>query len=355
VTHQIHPSPQPSPSRGEGAKRIGIVAIGRNEGERLKRCLQSVVGCGANVAYVDSNSSDGSVALARELGVAVVELDMSIPFTAARARNEGLAKLLVLDPQCELVQFVDGDCEVAAGWLDRAAAELLADEKLAVVCGRRRERFPDASVYNKLCDIEWDTPIGAAKSCGGDAMMRVAALTQVGGFDASVIAGEEPELCVRLRQAGAGWTIRRIDAEMTLHDAAMTRFSQWWKRMVRSGHAYAQGAAMHGGPPERHYVRERRRIIFWGMLLPTLIVALAWPTRGWSLLLLGGYAILYWRVAQRARRRGLPAGDARLYARHMVVGKFAEAQGLITFWRSRLLGRRTKLIEYKSPAPSPAQ
>src|SRR5205814_6463645 len=143
---------------------------------------------------------------------------------------------------------VDGDCEVLAGWLDRAVAELLADEKLAVVCGRRRERFPEASVYNKLCDIEWDTPIGQAKSCGGDAMMRVAAVKQVGGFDASVIAGEEPELCVRLRQAG--WTVRRIDAEMTLHDAAMTRFSLWWKRMIRGGHAYAQGAALHGRPPE---------------------------------------------------------------------------------------------------------
>ena len=332
--------------------RIGIVAIGRNEGDRLRRCLESAVGRAGTVVYVDSNSSDGSVALAREIGAAVVELDLSTPFTAARARNEGLAKLLALDPQCEFVQFVDGDCEIASGWIGRAAASLAADGTLAAVCGRRRERYPEASPYNKLCDIEWDTPIGEARACGGDAMMRVSALTQVGGFDASVIAGEEPELCVRLRQAG--WKILRLDAEMTLHDAAMTRFGQWWRRMVRGGHAYAQGRAMHGAPPERHWVRENRRIAFWGLILPVIVLALAWPTRGISLALLGGYAVLWWRTHGHARRRGLAAADARLYATHMVIGKFAEAQGMLTYWKSRVLGRRTRIIEYKAPAPASA-
>jgi GT2 family glycosyltransferase len=331
--------------------RIGIVAIGRNEGERLRKCLQSAVGRAGQVVYVDSHSSDGSVAMAREIGASVVELDLSIPFTAARARNEGFQKLLALDPQCEFVQFVDGDCEIVVGWIERAAEELAAQERLGVVCGRRRERHPEASPYNTLCDIEWDTPVGEAKACGGDAMMRVSALTQVGGFDASVIAGEEPELCVRLRQRG--WKVLRVNAEMTLHDAAMTRFGQWWRRMVRGGHAYAQGRQMHGAPPERHWERENRRIVFWGLILPILVLALAWPTRGLSLILLGGYAVLWWRTLNHARRRGLAPVHAQLYARHMVIGKFAEAQGLITFWLSHLLGRRTRLIEYKSALPSP--
>src|SRR3954454_9220341 len=131
---------------------LGVIAIGRNEGERLRRCLGSVVGrAGCVVVYVDSNSTDGSVALAREMGADIVELDMSIPFTAARARNEGLKRLLEIGPQCEFVQFVDGDCEIVAGWLERAANELANNEKAAVVCGRRRGRFPEASVYNRLC------------------------------------------------------------------------------------------------------------------------------------------------------------------------------------------------------------
>ena len=183
-------------------------------------------------------------------------------------------------------------------------------------------------------------------------MMRVAAFKQVGGFDASVIAGEEPELCVRLRRAG--WKVRRIDAEMTLHDAAMTRFGQWWKRMVRGGHAYAQGTFMHGGGPEWHWVRESRRIVVWGIGLPLLILALLIPSNGLSLALLSAYLVLWRRVFRAAKRdRGLSDADARLYADHMVMGKIPEAIGMLTFHKSRLLGRWTKLIEYKSAAPPP--
>jgi GT2 family glycosyltransferase len=174
------------------------------------------------------------------------------PFTAARARNEGLARLLEGGP-LDYVQFIDGDCALQPGWIDTAQAFLDENPQAAVVHGRRRERYPEATVYNQLCDWEWDRPPGQAISCGGDAMMRVAAFQAVGGYDPHLIAGEEPELCVRLR--AAGWQIWCLDAEMTLHDAAMTRFGQYWRRARRAGHAYAEGAAMHGAPPERHGVR----------------------------------------------------------------------------------------------------
>ncbi len=238
---------------------LGAVAIGRNEGERLRRCLVSLIERVEHTVYVDSGSTDGSVELARSLGVAVVALDLSVPFTAARARNEGWTALRRVHPDLEYVQFVDGDCEVVEGWLETAHATLAGRPQLGVVCGRRRERFPEASIYNRLADIEWDTPVGEADACGGDAMMRLAALVEVGGFDPTVIAGEEPELCVRLRRAG--WRIERLGTEMTLHDAAMSHFSQWWRRALRAGHSFAEGAHRHGGAPERHWVRESRRIL----------------------------------------------------------------------------------------------
>lgn len=223
---------------------IGVVVIGRNEGKRLERCLDSVRRTDAAIVYVDSGSTDGSPSMARGKGADVVDLDLSRPFTAARARNEGFRRLVASRPDIEFVQFVDGDCEVVSGWLEAARTFLVAHETYAVVCGRRRERFPDRSVYNRMCDEEWDTPVGDAQACGGDAMMRVVALAAVNGYRDGLIAGEEPELCVRLRQSG--WRIHRLDQEMTLHDAAMTRFSQWWRRTLRSGHAYAEGAWIHG-------------------------------------------------------------------------------------------------------------
>lgn len=323
---------------------VGVVIIGRNEGDRLRRCLESVDGHGA-VVYVDSNSSDSSVSLARQMGVQVVELDMSVPFSAARARNEGFAKLRQCSPHLPFVQFADGDCELVDGWMELAAGELHADPTLAAVAGRRRERYPDATLYNRLCDIEWNTPVGDAKACGGDAMMRADVFEKLGGFDASVIAGEEPELCVRMR--AAGHKIRRIDAEMTLHDAAMTRFSQWWQRMKRSGHAYAQGAEMHGGPPEKHWTREVRSILVWGLLVPLTALALAWPTQGWSLILFLGYGFPVFRARRYYRTRGFSVKDASLAAAFDVLAKFPQLGGLIKFYHNRFFAKQSSLIEYK--------
>jgi GT2 family glycosyltransferase len=332
--------------------KFGVVAIGRNEGERLRRCLQSIGTDAAAVVYVDSASTDGSVALARSLGVETVELDMDIPFTAARARNEGFQRLLLIAPQLELVQFIDGDCEIVPGWLEHASQALEARPDTAVVCGRRRERFPEASVYNRLCDLEWDTPIGEAEACGGDAMMRIEPLRAAGGYRNSLIAGEEPELCLRLRTAG--WKIVRLDAEMTLHDAAMTRFGQWWKRMVRAGHAFAEVSWLHRAEPLRMWNRETRSNWFWGLVLPLLSVVPAWWTFGLSLLLLLGYTVLGWRIYRGRRRRGDPGKTAALYALFCVLGKFASVAGQLRYHWHRLLARPSTLIEYKQASTPPA-
>jgi GT2 family glycosyltransferase len=330
--------------------RLGIVAIGRNEGERLRRCLESVAGLGHAVVYVDSGSTDGSVERARALGAEVVELDLSVPFTAARARNAGFERLERVAPGVELVQFVDGDCEVAPGWLTRACTVLAERPDVAVVAGRRRERHRDETRYNRLADLEWDTPIGEADACGGDAMIRAEAFRRAGGYDPTIIAGEEPELCLRIRRAG--WKVLRIDAEMTVHDMAMTRFAQWWRREVRNGHADAEAAARHGRGPERHSRRETRSVLFWGVGVPTATAILAWPTGGLSLALLAGYPALFVKTERYYRRiRGWPAPDARLYAAACVAGKFPRAIGLARYWAGRIGRRPSRIIEYRGAEP----
>ena len=189
------------------------------------------MGRGFAIVYVDSDSADGSVELARSLGAEVVQLDLTRPFTAARARNEGFERLSQINPDMRFVQFVDGDCEVAKGWIATALQVLQENPEVGVVCGRRRERFPEQTVYNHLADLEWDSPVGEAKACGGDAMMRVEAIRKVGGYNPLIIAAEDDEVCLRIRREG--WKVLRLDCEMTLHDMAMTRFGQWWRRSTR--------------------------------------------------------------------------------------------------------------------------
>ena len=332
---------------------IGVVAIGRNEGDRLRRCLEALVGRAGPIVYVDSGSTDDSVAMARALGVEVVELDISIPFTAARGRNAGFERLGEAGDGPRHVMFLDGDCEVADGWLERAARELDDRPDVAVVCGWRRERYPEQSVYNRLVDVEWTPPVGEVDACGGDAMMRSSAFREAGGFDPSVPAGEEPELCRRLRRAG--WKVVRVDAEMTWHDSAMTRFGQWWRRQVRNGYGAQDVVSRFGGGAD----------LFRGQLRS----AWAW-TLGWSSataaagalgLALGGpvagaagagivgaaLPIQMARLAIKGLRRGMSAGTALAYGALTMVAKWAQLSGQLGFLRDRAAGRRARLIEYK--------
>ncbi|MEO8342872.1 MAG: glycosyltransferase [Gallionella sp.] len=328
--------------QGDSERPFGVVAIGRNEGMRLKNCLASVIHQARQVVYVDSGSTDGSVNLARDMGVAVVELDLSIPFTAARARNEGVARLRELVPDIRYIQFVDGDCEVVSSWLDQAVNFLAKHSDAAVVCGRRRERFPERSVYNTLCDIEWDTPTGQTKACGGDAMMRADAFAAVQGYRASLIAGEEPELCVRLR--AAHWKIWRIDGEMVLHDANMTRFSQWWKRTLRAGHAYAEGASLHGSSAERHWIKEVRSNWWWGLSFPVILLAASLQPVLLILILL--YPLQMWRIYQKSNLHRTPY-ERKLFAIFCVLAKLPLMLGQLKFNLNAMIGKSSRLIEYK--------
>jgi GT2 family glycosyltransferase len=326
--------------------RLGVVVIGRNEGQRLVRCLGSLPFRDDRVVYVDSGSTDGSAEYSRGLGVEVVALDMDHPFTAARARNEGVATLLRAHSDLRYIQFVDGDCEIREGWMEASEACLDSSPAVVAVCGRRRERYPDRSVFNRLTDMEWDTPPGRADSCGGDALIRVSALQQVGGYDSTLIAGEEPDLCHRMSRLGG--LIMRLDVEMTMHDADLRHFGQWWKRSKRAGHAYAENYYNHREDGKGFKRKELVSNLVWGLALPLTAVGGIGLSGGLSLFALGAYIALWQRVKSHRRSRGDSAEAADLYARYCVVGKVAQAQGAIMFFWNRLTrGEQSTLIEYK--------
>ena len=315
------------------ANALASVVIGRNEGDRLRRALDALKGTG-DLVYVDSASTDESVTIAEAAGADVVALNQSAPFSAARGRNAGFAHLREKGRLTRYVQFVDGDCEVSEYWLDAAAKTLDEQPDAAIVCGRLRERDREATIFNRLCDMEWDMPRGEVPFSGGIFMGRATAFEQVGGFDASVVAGEEPELCLRLRQNG--WKILRIDQDMAWHDAAMDSFSQWWRRNVRNGHAFAEGADRHGRTAQRHWVRETLSNWFWGLIWPLMVLALAWPTIGLSLLGLLAYPLMVLRIAWRRHRGGDRWSDAWLYGAFTMLGKLPNALGQLKYWCHRI-------------------
>jgi glycosyltransferase involved in cell wall biosynthesis len=327
--------------RGLGSATVGVVMIGRNEGERLVACLRSVAPLGLPMVYVDSASTDHSREVARSARAEVVELNLSRPFTAARARNEGAAALIRRTPSLRYIQFIDGDCEIVAGWIDKAKSVLNSRPEVVAVCGQRSERYPDRSFYNRLCNKEWNTPVGEALACGGDAMMRVDAFMAVGGFDDSMVAHEEPELCARLRNRQG--IILRIEGPMTLHDANIMRFSQWWRRNVRAGFGYAQAVVRAPGSPKAE-IALLRRALTWSLLpLPIAIaLLLGWTLAGIALFFL--YPLQFARLSVRERGMGYPLAFKN--AALSLIGKFAETLGLIKFGMDTLRGRRRGAILY---------
>jgi GT2 family glycosyltransferase len=322
--------------------RTGLVVIGRNEGSRLTRCLDSLAEHASRCVYVDSGSTDGSVNEARRRGVEVVELDMSRPFTAARARNTGFRRLMQIVPDMQYVHFFDGDCEIHKLWVGKAQRFMDGRTDIGIVYGVQTERHPERSVYNRLLDIEWDTPRGEVRSSGGLLMCRRPLFEKLNGFREDLIAGEDPEFCLRARQAGA--LIWHLDEPMAIHDGEMSRFSQWWKRAKRAGYAYAEGARLHGDPPERHFVKERNSILFWALGVPAAILLASLLFSPWALLGFLVYPLQVWRIARRGRR------DARinwLYAFFVVLGKFPELSGCLKHYRDHLGNSPRRLIEYK--------
>ena len=324
---------------------VGAVVIGRNEGERLKRCLLSVLSQIETVVYVDSGSSDGSPEYAASLGIEVVNLDLTVPFSAGRARNEGFKSLTRLDKSIKYVQFIDGDCELCPGWVSDGLNFLAAADAYAVVYGRVKERYPETSVYNWLYDAEWRGAEGEALSCGGIFLSRVESFSDVDGFNTDMVAGEEPEMCYRLRQKG--WRLYSLSRDMTFHDAAMFQFSQWWKRSVRSGLAYAHGCYLHRKDKNPHHLRQNVRILCWTLLPSLAMLLLALVVGSWALLCIMIYPIQVFRqyikmtVVFRNHRRALQ------YAFFNTIEKLAQFGGQVLFIRLLLPSRKLQIIEYK--------
>jgi glycosyltransferase involved in cell wall biosynthesis len=331
---------------------ISVVVIGRNEGERLEHCLRSVQaadtgGNAIELIYVDSDSTDGSPERARALGARVLRVQPTRP-SAAIGRNAGWRAATGSQ-----VLFLDGDTLLEPDFLPAALREIETSPEIAVVWGHRREIAPSASLYNRVLDLDWIYPPGDTEFCGGDALFRRAVLERSGGFDDTLIAGEEPELCARLRAMGC--RIRHIDVPMTGHDLAIRHWRQYWRRAERAGHAYAEVSARFANTTSPLWSRESRRNLWHGGLVASglagvpLAVLAGMP--GLAMMGVAAAAGIVGRSAWRARWKGSDPGTLLAYALHSHLQQVPILWGQLAWRRARRRGRVRGLIEYKAPRP----
>jgi cellulose synthase/poly-beta-1,6-N-acetylglucosamine synthase-like glycosyltransferase len=333
---------------------ISAVVIGRNEGARLLRCLESVAamdspGGPVEIIYVDTASVDGSAERARNFGAKVIEVNPARP-CAAVGRNAGWRAACA-----SIVLFLDGDTILAPDFVAPAMSQF-DDPKIAVVFGDRREIDTKGSIYNRVLDLDWNGPPGAVEFCGGDALVRRDVLEQAGGYDERLIAAEDTELCSRIRTLG--YSIIHIDRQMAAHDLAITRFSQYWRRAVRTGYAYAEVSERFQPSDSPNWYRQARRNRMQGAAMlvivagaPLLSIAL-WsmiPTLA-AIALIAALAV---RTAMRTRWKGADLKTRLLHGLHSHLMQIPIFAGQMKYLRNRLLGRTERLIEYKDGgAPS---
>ena len=338
-------------SRRENAKEnpvLSVVVIGRNEGARLVRCLESVgqmrpLDGPIEIIYVDSGSTDGSLERAAQFEVEIKRLESANP-CAASGRNAGWRA-----SSAPIIFFLDGDTVLEPNFVADAIAEL-EDPRIAVVFGNRREIDPNASIYARVLDREWIAPAGAVEFCGGDALIRREVLERVGGFDERLIAGEEPEMCRRIR--ALGFTILHLDRPMTGHDLAITRFSQYWRRALRTGYAYAEVSRRFKNTGLPLWQKEARgNLIRGAAMLGIVFIAPLASIAMHSIIpivaLIVVIAALAIRTAIRFRWDNVDLVTLLLFGLHSHLVHIPLLVGQIKYQRDRLKGSTTKLIEYK--------
>jgi len=309
---------------------LGICVIGRNESARLGAALSMIHDRGEHRVYVDSCSTDDSVAVAESFDgeVDVLQCSAGKACTAALGRNIGFKRLRERIQRLQFVQFIDGDCVLAAGWLERAMAFMREHPDVGIVAGRLREEDRDRNVYHRLADLEWTTDEGEVDSVGGICMVRADLFDELGGMNPAMAQGEEAELAARVRERG--YKVVRLPDEMARHDIAIDHFGQWWSRAAREGKS-AAGNVHRNGISDHESVRHMLSILVWGAGVPTAAVALLLPSLGLSMGLLGSYSVLWRRVHRSRSKRGATSEDAALYASATVLGKLANVSGVASY------------------------
>ena len=322
----------------EKLPEIGVVIIGINVERYLADCLNSIYAADyprelISVVYVDGGSRDDSVRLANDYyGVKLIELNDPHP-TPGRGRNAGWRSL-----DTPLIQFLDADTVMDPMWFKRALP--LLSSRTAAVTGHRRERYPDKNIFHMLTEMEWHYEIGLCRYFGGDVLISREALEKTGGFDDDLVAGEDPELSYRVRQED--WDIVRMDTLMTTHDINMSRFSQYFKRAYRSGHAYAEIALRFMFNGEKLWLRELARIAMKTLLPPVFVVLGILTGNGLAGLLIG-LLILFrplFSVQTYRKTSNQFGGKTLIYALHSAFVIYPQFLGVLRYFYGRISGNR---------------
>ena len=223
---------------------VSVVIVTRNERERVRGCIESVLtlceGVDSEVILVDSNSSDGTVEVATEYPITVLQIPTDDLSTPGAGRQVGFRHA-----SGDLVLFVDGDIHVSDGWLEGAIRTVEQSPDVAGVDGvlAESEADGDSSEEKESSTRETDRAEGDPERVDhllGVALYDADALEAVGGFDPWLDAMEDIDLGYRLRRAG--YRLLRLPAVVGSHPKSVGYGEI--RRRWQSGYMYGIGQGL---------------------------------------------------------------------------------------------------------------
>lgn len=196
---------------------LSVVVIARNEARNVGRCVRSALAAvvpfpGTEIILVDSASTDGTIDIARQFPISIIQLQPHWPLTPGAGRYLGTRAT-----SGEYVLFLDGDTELYSGWLPEALDFLRRHPEAGGVGGTGDEFYINehGQLTGEVLHRYQVQQVTEVKTLGGDGLYRRLALDKVGTFHPYLALYEEAELALRLRRAG--YTLWRLPLPMAKH------------------------------------------------------------------------------------------------------------------------------------------
>lgn len=174
---------------------LSVCVIGRNEAANLPALFASLAPLrrrlpGLELVFVDSASTDDSVAIARSFCDVIVRMPDAADACAALNRYWG-----TLACSGEYVLYLDGDMQLEAHFVTEV--ERLIDEgTVDGIVGDYTDVFPDGGIRAKALGRRLRP--GPASHFGGAVVLRRATVLKVGNWNPRLFAWEENELYTRM-------------------------------------------------------------------------------------------------------------------------------------------------------------
>lgn len=250
---------------------VSVVVIGRNEEKHLEACFRSIFNMNyphnkLEIIYVDTDSRDKSVDIAKQFNVKIAEEQSDFP-SPGLARNRGIR-----EAQYEIIHFIDGDMTVDRNYL-KNAIPTLQKNNIACVIGDISERYSDRSFLAKVLNYPWrkrKKGIVDAPGAGGTFLKSI--LQEIGGYNPLILKGQETELGFRIRQKG--YQIYKIENKMGTHDYGINNIHSLMKHSYTMGKSYGKILTL---PPQQSYfdfINHARNLLIQGIILFTVILCL---------------------------------------------------------------------------------